>query len=344
LLLNWLTGGYETIQIEAGRKADQNMGERFLAGRKPGALWLFDLGFFNALFLSAIASAGSFFLCRLAAAQLVFWTSNSQGELERLDLDLLLHSSPRELFEIKVVFGAKQNVAARLIIAPVPSKIAAQRRRKVREAARKQGRMPTKKTLDRCDWTLLLTNTSDEQLPTSTVLAVYAVRWQIELTFKLFKSDANLEMTLATEKNRAECEFYAKLIALLLFNRVSGLVEELVGEKISPPKLWRRMRGDLQDWLRALGQYTVAEVSDLVNFIAPYARTASRNKAASTLKRLEQAGQQARQVYLDDPLGFLKEKKETAAKRFKTFTRYLLSSKVSLNPERLGYQTTVSEP
>jgi hypothetical protein len=339
-----LTGGYETIQIEAGRKADQNMGESFLPGRKPGALWLFDLGFFNALFLSAIASAGSFFLSRLAAAQLIFWTSNSQGELERLDLDLLLRSSPRQLFEIKVVFGAKQNVAARLIIAPVPPKVAAERRRKARESARRQGRTPTTITLNRCDWTLLLTNASYEQLPTSTVLAVYRVRWQIELAFKLFKSDAHLEMTRASENNRVECEFYAKLIALLLFNRISGLVEEVAGEKISPAKLWRRMRSDLQDWLRALGQHTASGVSDLVNFIARYARTSSRNKAASTLQRLEQASKEARQVNLDDPLGYLKEKKKAVAERRKMFTRYLSSSNISLDPKQSDCQTTVSVP
>jgi hypothetical protein len=45
LLLNWLTGEYETMHLEAGRKADQNMGQRFLSGTLSGALWIFDLGF-----------------------------------------------------------------------------------------------------------------------------------------------------------------------------------------------------------------------------------------------------------------------------------------------------------
>lgn len=55
LLLDYLTGAYQTMRIEAGRKADQNMGEKFLTGHLPGALWLFDLGFFNAPFLALIA-------------------------------------------------------------------------------------------------------------------------------------------------------------------------------------------------------------------------------------------------------------------------------------------------
>jgi hypothetical protein len=83
-----LTGCYETIHIEAGRKADQKMGEKFLPGSKPVALWLFDLGFFNAEFLAAVANYGSFFLCRLAASQLIFWCRQARGELDPFDVDL----------------------------------------------------------------------------------------------------------------------------------------------------------------------------------------------------------------------------------------------------------------
>ncbi len=344
LLFNWLNGVYETLRIENGRQPDQKMGQEFLAGRRPGALWIFDLGFFNAAFLAAIAKASSFFLSRLAASQQVFWTPNAQAELERLDLDLLLRYSARELFEIAVVFGAKQEVTARLIIAPVPKKVANARRRRARQAARKQGRTPAQTTLNRCDWTLLLTNASKEQLPTSTALEVYCVRWQVELVFKLFKSDAKLETTNATEKNRVKCEFYAKLIAILLFNRISHLVEELASEPISPVKLWRRMRDDGQAWLCALGQGTSAAVSELLKFLTRYAKTSSRKKYPSTIQRLERAGREARQVNLKDPLGYLRKKKRTAAERKKAFASSISSHKVKLDPERLGYQRTASTP
>jgi hypothetical protein len=50
-------------------------------------------------------------------------------------------------------------------------------------------------------------------------IPVYGVGWQVELTFKLVKSDARLETSLATQKHRVECELYAKLITLLFFNR-----------------------------------------------------------------------------------------------------------------------------
>jgi hypothetical protein len=344
LLVNWLTGSYETLRIRAGRKADQNMGEEFLPGREAGALWLFDLGFFNAAFLAQIAKAPSFFLCRLPASQVTFWARNTMGELERCDLDLLLRRGLRELYEVEVVFGPKREVVARLIIAPVPQEVAAKRRRKIREAARTQGRMPAQRSLRRCDWTLILTNASEQQLPTSTALEVYGVRWQVELIFKLFKHDAKLEQTLATEKRRAECEFYAKLIAILLFNRMSGLVEEFAGERISPAKLWRRMRDDIQDWLCVLGQSAATAASRLLKFLARYAKTASGKKYRSTIQRLKRAGQEARQVKLRDPLSYLGEKQRPPTERGEKFASYLSNCKVSLSPERLGCQRTISLP
>jgi Transposase DDE domain len=344
LLLNWLNGAYESVRLENGRQPDQKMGQEFIAGRQPGALWIFDLGFFNATFLAAIAKASSFFLSRLAASQLVFWTRQAQGELERFDLDRMLRQSERELFEIEVVFGSKQEVLSRLIIAPVPQKVANARRRRAREAARRQGRTPTQTTLNRCDWTLILTNSSEQQLPTSTVLEVYCVRWQVELVFKLFKSDAKLETTNAREKNRVKCEFYAKLIAVLLFNRISQIAEEFVSGPISPVKLWRRMRDDVQDWLCVLGQATAAAVSELLKFLTRYAKTSSRKKYPSTLQRLERAGRQARQVNLKDPLGYSRKKMRTAAEKKKAFASSISSRKVELDPERLCYQRTVSMP
>lgn len=341
LVLNYLTGGYDTMQIESGRKADQNMGERFLANHLPGALWMFDLGFFNAPFLAQIAAAASFFVCRLAASQMVFYGRRANQVLEPFDLDHFLARAPRQLFEIDIVFGPRQEVATRLVIAPVPLEVASSRRRKAREKARKYGRQPTQKTLTRCDWTLILTNASEEQLPTSTVLEVYRVRWQVELAFKLFKSDAKLETTLGREKHRVQCELYAKLIALLLFNRLCGATENLIGEKLAPAKLWRRLRTQAGELRQVLGHGTAQALNETLKFVARYAKPGTGKQNPSTLQHLKRAAREARQVKLKDPLGKLRTTK--AATR-KAIARSLKSRKITLNSEQLGIQRTTPLP
>lgn len=198
--------------------------------------------------------------------------------------------------------------------------------------------------MNRCSWTLLLSNASPEQLPTTTALVVYGVRWQVELTFKLFKSDAKLETSLGSEEHRVECEFYAKLIALLFFNRISGLVENFAGEKISPAKLWRRRRDEASDLLRVLGQGAAQSLREMLEFLSRYAKPRSGKKHPSKLQRLEVAAREAREVIFKDPLGYVREKRKTIGESRKAFARSLESYKVTLNSGKLSDQRIVSSP
>jgi hypothetical protein len=251
-----------------------------------------------------------------------------------------LRRAPRELFEIDVLVGSQQ-VAARLIVAPLPPDKAGERRQRVRQNAKKHGRTPTVKSLARCDWTLLLTNVLAAQLPTSTVLEVYTVRWQVELAFKLFKSDLHLDETTATEPLRVQCEFYAKLIALLLFNRLTGVAENWLGEKISATKLFRRMRGDLNGWLRTLGKGQAAATREWLTFLADYIKPSVR-KARSTLLRLRALTGTVRQRTLLDPLGFLQAKLKNAATGCATFKHHLRDQQLSFQADAGGFQRTAS--
>ena len=341
LVLDWLTGQYDTVRVEPGRKADQNMGEVFLTGSLPGTLWLFDLGFFKVAFLAAIAAARSFFLCRLQA-QVQLWCANTAGGWEKLELDELLRRAPRETFEIAVRVGPNQAVDARLIAVPVPPEQVNERRRKARAKAKKQGRTPTQKSLARLSWTLLLTNAPAEKLPTTTVLAVYGVRWQVELAFKLAKSELLLDQTLATEPKRVQCEFYAKLIALLLFNRLAGVAAELLGETISPVQLFRRLRGDVERWVRALGHGRAEATRDWLRFLGAYIKPSLR-QAQSTRPRLRALTETlAQQCLLSDPLGWLREKYPNAAAGHAAFRQRLLLENVCWQANNAVFQRAVA--
>lgn len=335
LLLDWLTGQYKTLQLEAGRKADQDMGLAFLAHAQAGALWLFDLGFFKVAFLAALARAQNYFLCRLQT-QVHLHGRNEQGQVERFDVDALLRRAPREAFECDVLVGPA-HVAARLIALPVARARANERRRKAREKAKKHGRTPTQQTLSRLDWTLLLTNAPATKLPTSAVLAVYSVRWQVELAFKLFKSDFQADVTPATEAQRVQCEFYAKLIALLFFNRLTGVAENLLGERISPAKLFRQMRSDVEHWRQALGGGQATSTRTWLQFLASYIEPALR-KSRSTLLRLNALTQAGEQRQLLAPLGFVQAKYKNAAAKDTAFRQCLSVQLLSFAADGSGFQ------
>ncbi len=309
LLINWLSPCFEAIELRDGRKADQDMGREFLGKKLPDALWMFDLGFWSLSFLSSIAAARSYFLCRLQS-QVSLYLSPQNGLVESFDLDEFLKQAPTETtFEIAVRLGAKEQVASRLIVARVPPQVAAQRRRALYKARGKKGCTPSAKSLRRCDWTLMVTNAPGDWLPTSAVTTLYSVRWQVELVFKLAKSEAALDQTTSAKRERVLCEFYAKLIALICFGRLLVVVEATFTHLISAVRAWRKMKEKVLAWGLTLRMGEGAkQLQAMVQYLQRRARVSKKRKYPSTLQRVEQAAQQAEHHRLVDPLGYVRTK------------------------------------
>src|SRR5262245_2455683 len=137
-------------------------------------------------------------------------------------------------------------------------------------------------------------------------------------------SDLQLDHTSATQAERVQCEFYAKLIALLVFSRMTGVAEHLLGEKISPVQLFRRLRGNVEHWLRLLGRGRARTARDWLRLLGRYIKPSLR-QAQSTQLRLEALSvKTAQQRTLHDPLGFLRERHKNAAARCAAFTQRLV--------------------
>jgi Transposase DDE domain len=66
------------------------------------------------------------------------------------------------------------------------------------------------------DWTLLLTDVPSKQLRFEEALVLLRERWQMELLYKLWKSEGLIDEWRMGNPWRVLCELYAKLIALLL--------------------------------------------------------------------------------------------------------------------------------
>ncbi len=71
------------------------------------------------------------------------------------------------------------------------------------------------------------------------MLHLYRVRWQIELLFKLWKSQAKLSQVGRYRQARIVCQLYARLIALGLFNWLATPWRFASQGELSFPKAWR---------------------------------------------------------------------------------------------------------
>src|SRR5205823_3145900 len=105
---------------------------------------------------------------------------------QRLELGELLRQTAGGRLEQRVLLGSRQRLPARLLAVRVPPEVAAERRRRLKQAARKKGQAVSQARLALADWTVLVTNVPADRLSLDEALVLIRVRWQIELIFKLW--------------------------------------------------------------------------------------------------------------------------------------------------------------
>ena len=219
LRIDLLTGLLETLTLHAGRVHDS-------AAAAPtttlpaGSLYLADLGFFRLERLRSIAQQAAFFLTRFKLHTIV-WTEDGQ----RWDAVVaLLEAQGSDVVDLAVEVGARRVVSARLVAVRAPQEVVDQRRRRLREAARRDGHTASAAQLAAAAWSIFLTNVPVERLPVAALLVVARARWQIELVFKTWKSHGQIDQSRSGKCWRVMCDVYAKLLAMVISHWLS-LVE-----------------------------------------------------------------------------------------------------------------------
>jgi hypothetical protein len=127
-----------------------------------------------------------------------------------------VRAQSQDSFDQPIELEVHQRLPARLVGRRVPWEVAAQRRRRLKEAARRKGQTVSKDRLTLCDGTLLVTNIPLDMLTLEELFVLARLRWQIELLFKLWKSIRQIDHSHSKNPWHILCEFYAKLIGQLV--------------------------------------------------------------------------------------------------------------------------------
>jgi hypothetical protein len=117
-------------------------------------------------------------------------------------------------------------LAVRLIAVKKPAEAAAEARRKTRRAAQREGHTISKQTLEAADWVILVTSLAPQAFATEDVLALYRLRWRIELGFKRLKSLVGLRAPPGTDERSARPYLLAHLLMILLLEPLVGAFED----------------------------------------------------------------------------------------------------------------------
>lgn len=208
--LDMSTGSLEGPFLGAGRDQDRSCGLQ-REGLPKGAIRIADLGYFSLPVLEELGEQGVYWLSRVRAGTVVLDEQGKEWELLGL-----LEAQGADRVDIPIGLSRLHRLPCRLLGMRVPQQVAAQRRRKLRAEAKRKGQTPSKARLALADWTIYATNAPGELLSLEEALVLGRVRWQIELVFKLWKSQGQVDKWRSAKPWRILCEVYAKLLGILI--------------------------------------------------------------------------------------------------------------------------------
>ena len=208
---------------------DQQAGETL--DRIPvvaGEIRLGDRAYLQPDRMAAVIEAGADVVIR-AGWKSARWLD---GKGNALDLVAELRKAARGLIDRPIWIKRKRGapLAVRLVAIKKPAQAAAEARRKARRAAQRGGHQLSKQTLDAADWVILVTSLKPTEFATADVLALYRLRWRIELGFKRLKSLIGLKGPPGTDERSARPHVLAHLLTILL-------LEPFIDELEDSPRL-----------------------------------------------------------------------------------------------------------
>ena len=216
-----IAGRLEPLHVLEGKRSDQGQALKAAERLRENQLQLQDKGFYDAKAWQAAEQRGAYLLMPLPHS-LTLWLAGAANAMEsELDLAAALELSLQNRGEWPALYLGKKGHRAgplRLVAFRLSPESAARHRQGLRESMRTQGRTPSAKALQLAGWLLLVTNAPAQKLPSSMMSYLYRLRWQVELIFRQTKSVLRLDKTESNDRNRVQCEIWARLIgAVLLF-------------------------------------------------------------------------------------------------------------------------------
>jgi hypothetical protein len=192
------------IELHAARDHDRTSS---LAYDTPsGALVLRDLGYFKLSAFSEGSAKGSSFISRIPVGSVFF----DEHGLKLNESALLIDGLDR------LVWLGKARVPARLVVLRLPEEVRELRLQRLKSEAKRRGQALSAKALLLAAWDIRVTNVSEECLSSGAVFALFRMRWQVELLFKLWKSVNLVDESRSAQPHRVLSEIFAKLLGCVV--------------------------------------------------------------------------------------------------------------------------------
>lgn len=217
--------------------------ERHCLPQNGVCLTLADLGYFKmATFETIHENPDRHFLSKAK-----FGVKLTSPDGTPLDMESLIKGHV-EQFDVPVMVGSK---VCRLVGIRLSDEVAGSKIRRA-NASQEKGRQITSQYRAFLHYALYLTS-----LPVTygikELFALYRIRWQVELTFKMWKSILAIHRIRSAKEARVRCEVIGKLIMAILISSLTAASRAILdGLAVSLHKVARHVRTLATNWVMAI--------------------------------------------------------------------------------------------
>ncbi len=171
----------------------------------------------------------------------------------------------RGSLDMEVLLNNSHRTRVRLLAAPVNSETASLRRMRAKKET--MGHNPSKEVLELMAWTIFLTNIPAASADFRKILAIYGLRWRIEVIFKAWKSHLKFDVLHRVSQRQLHILLKTRLLVIAAASTLYRPLERVLWHKhrrrlsllkfiqylgTSPVHLWRVVRWSSGDNAKAV--------------------------------------------------------------------------------------------
>ncbi len=189
-------------------------------------LFIRDLGYCSTGYLKQLVDHKAFFLNRLSPQTAVYQVGSPNKAIDPITClkKIKKHNLPYLVYDVLV--GSRVKLPCRMVVSAVDDSTYEKRLRKTTKMAKSKGCNVSEEYKSKARLNMFITNVPDEWIPSEKIKSIYGLRWQIELIFKVWKSQAKINSIKEMKIHRFECQLLGKIIWLLINWRIFYWLKE----------------------------------------------------------------------------------------------------------------------